>query len=238
MSDLSTGEGVTIDVGVDPIGQVTAGDVPRSDAFRPIDTGLRRAIDLVVAFVLLVLASPLLLVTTLAIRFDSPGPALFRQVRVGRHGRHFEIYKFRGMYVDAQQRFPDMYAYQYSPEEIPSLRFHPDNDPRITRVGAFIRRTSLDELPNLVNVIKGDMSLVGPRPEIPEMIHYYGEATGLLLTVKPGVTSLPKVTGRDQLTFAETLALDLEYVRSRSLLLDLKILVRTANTLFADGWAS
>src|ERR1700674_1960767 len=135
MSDLSSSEGVAIDVGVAPIGQVTAGDSPRSVASSHVDTGLRRALDIVVAFVLLVLALPLLLVTALAIRFDSPGPALFRQVRVGRRGRHFEIYKFRGMYVDAQERFPEMYAYQYSPEEISSLRFHPDNDPRITRVG-------------------------------------------------------------------------------------------------------
>ena len=230
-------EGVAGEATIEAVGEVRRPLVAEPAASRRPYRAAVRALDIVLGVVSLVLASPILLVLALAVRLDSPGPALFKQARVGRGGREFTLWKFRGMYVDAAQRWPEMYAYKYSPEEVPTLRFHPDVDPRITRVGAFIRRTSLDELPNLVNVVKGDMSLVGPRPEIPEMMPYYGDAAALLLSVKPGVTSLPKVTGRDQLTFSETLALDLDYVRSRSLSLDLRILGRTALTLLRDGWA-
>jgi lipopolysaccharide/colanic/teichoic acid biosynthesis glycosyltransferase len=135
------------------------------------------------------------------------------------------------MYADAHERWPELEEHNYSVEELPDLLFHPRHDPRVTRVGRFIRRTSLDELPNLWNVFKGDMSLVGPRPEIPEMIPYYGDAAPIILSVKPGVTSLAKVTGRDELTFKQTLALDLEYIERRSLRLDLKIMLATAATV-------
>jgi lipopolysaccharide/colanic/teichoic acid biosynthesis glycosyltransferase len=159
---------------------------------------------------------------------------LFRQQRLGRGGVPFVLYKFRGMFDDAQERWPELYRYDYSPEELRELRFHPQRDPRVTRVGRFIRRTSLDELPNLWNVLKGDMSLVGPRPEIPEMIPYYGTAAAIILAVKPGVTSIAKVTGRDELTFSKTLALDLQYVERRSLRLDLKVMLATVATVIVQ----
>ena len=110
-------------------------------------------------------------------------------------------------------------------------RFHPRFDPRVTRVGRVLRATSIDELPNLVNVLKGDMHLVGPRPEIPEMLHFYEGDAQLVFSVKPGVTSLPKVSGRDELTFEETVAMDLRYLRERSLLLDARILFSTVGTV-------
>jgi lipopolysaccharide/colanic/teichoic acid biosynthesis glycosyltransferase len=135
------------------------------------------------------------------------------------------------MYVDARERWPDLYEYAYSREEIQTLRFHPDADPRVTRMGRFLRRTSLDELLNFWNVLKGDMSVVGPRPEIPELMPYYGAEAGLILSVKPGVTSLAKVSGRDELTFAESLAKEIEYIRGRSLRLDLKIMAATVATV-------
>jgi lipopolysaccharide/colanic/teichoic acid biosynthesis glycosyltransferase len=166
-----------------------------------------------------------------AVRLESEGPAIFHQLRLGRDGVPFRFYKFRGMYVDAKERWPELEEHNYSDEELPDLLFHPKHDPRVTRVGRFIRRTSLDELPNLWNVFRGDMSVVGPRPEIPEMIPYYGDAAPIILSVKPGVTSLAKVTGRDELTFSKTLALDLEYVERRSLRLDLKIIFATAATV-------
>jgi lipopolysaccharide/colanic/teichoic acid biosynthesis glycosyltransferase len=175
----------------------------------------------------LTLVSPLLIGVAIAIRLDSKGPALFRQVRLGRHGRPFTFYKFRGMYLDSRERFPELYAYRYSAEQIRDLHIHAADDPRVTRVGRFIRRTSLDELPNLINVVRGEMSLVGPRPEIPEMIPYYGEAAREVLSVKPGVTSLAKLVGRDHLNFTDTLALDVEYVRTRSLAMDSRILLAT-----------
>jgi lipopolysaccharide/colanic/teichoic acid biosynthesis glycosyltransferase len=185
---------------------------------------------LLAAFGLLVIG-PLLAAIAIAVRLDSKGPAFFRQARLGRDGRPFTFWKFRGMYVDARTRFPDLYDYRYAPEEIRNLRFHPREDPRVTRVGRFLRRTSLDELPNLVNVVLGDMSLVGPRPEIPEMIPYYGDAAGRILSVRPGITSLAKCFGRDDITFEETLALDLRYVSERSFALDLRLLFGTVLTV-------
>lgn len=188
---------------------------------------IKRLIDVAGATVGLIVASPVLLAAAVAIRLESRGPAIFRQTRIGQFGQPFTLCKFRGMYVDARERFPEMYAYRYDADEVETLVFHPAQDPRVTRAGRFLRRTSIDELPNLWNVLKGDMSLVGPRPEIPEMLPYYGDALDEIVSVKPGVTSLAKAYGRDELTFAETLALDLEYVRRRSLMLDLRILGRT-----------
>jgi lipopolysaccharide/colanic/teichoic acid biosynthesis glycosyltransferase len=183
--------------------------------------------DRVLAGIGLVLIAPLLAAIALAIRLDSPGPAFFRQSRVGRYGRTFTFWKFRGMAVDARQRFPELYDYDYTAEEVRDLRFHPGEDPRVTRVGRFLRRTSLDELPNLINVVLGDMSLVGPRPEIPELLPYYGVAGTEILSVRPGITSLAKLVGRDNITFEETLELDRRYVRERSLALDFRLLLGT-----------
>ena len=192
---------------------------------------VRRSFDIAISASALVITAPLLLVIVIAIRLESPGPAVFRQARVGRNGRPFTFYKFRGMFTNAFERWPELYAYEYSADEIGDLYFHPRVDPRVTRVGRFLRATSLDELLNFWNVLRGDMAVVGPRPEIPEMIRYYGEAAAVVLSVKPGVTSLAKVTGRDELTFAETLRLDLEYVERRSLTLDLKIVAATLLTV-------
>ncbi len=188
---------------------------------------VKDALDRVLAAIGLLLVSPVLLAVAAAVKLDSPGPAFFRQTRIGRGGRPFTFWKFRGMYVDARERFPKLYDYAYSAEEVQTLRFHPGEDPRVTRVGRFIRRTSLDELPNLLNVVLGDMSLVGPRPEIPELMPYYGRAARLVLSVKPGITSLAKLVGRDNITFQETLDLDLRYIRERSLRADLGILLGT-----------
>ena len=196
--------------------------------YTPLGELVKAVSDRVLAALGLVLISPLLALIALAVRLDSPGPALFRQSRVGRGGRPFTFWKFRGMYVDARARFPQLYDYSYSQAEIQELRFHPDQDPRVTRIGRFVRRTSLDELPNLINVVLGDMSLVGPRPEIPELLPYYGAAAAEILSVRPGITSLAKLVGRDDLTFEETLALDRRYLRERSLALDLRLLFGTA----------
>jgi lipopolysaccharide/colanic/teichoic acid biosynthesis glycosyltransferase len=192
---------------------------------------VRRLLDVTVAAALLVLLSPVIVLLGLLIRATSRGPAVFRQVRLGQGGRPFVFYKFRGMYVDAQERWPELYEYSYQPEELRTLRFHPDRDPRVTPIGRFLRRTSLDEILNFWNVLKGEMSLVGVRPEIPELIPYYGEHAAAILSLKPGITSLAKVTGRDELTFTETLDLDVEYVRRRSLRLDAKILGATVMTV-------
>lgn len=187
----------------------------------------QRAIDLVVSVILLVLTLPIVLFLTVLIRLDSRGPAVFRQRRLGRDGKLFVFYKFRTMYVDARERFPDLYSYEYTPDEIESMRFKLPYDPRNTRVGRWLRRTSLDELPNLLNVLKGDMSLVGPRPEIPEMLQYYRWDQLPKFEVRPGVTGLAQVSGRNILRFQETIDADLRYVATRSLGQDIRILFRT-----------
>ena len=183
-----------------------------------------RIFSVVVALLVLIVALPIILALIVAIRLDSPGPAVFRQQRLGCGARPFQFYKFRTMHVDARRRFPELYAYRYSDEELQTLRFKLQEDPRLTRVGTWLRRTSLDELPNLFNVLKGDMNLVGPRPEIPEMLPYYTPAQMAKWSVLPGVTGLAQVYGRAFLRFQDTIAYDLKYVATQSFLLDLKVL--------------
>jgi lipopolysaccharide/colanic/teichoic acid biosynthesis glycosyltransferase len=203
---------------------------PESTLRRPSegDDRWRRALDVTVAATGLVLTAPVLALAALALYVESPGPVLFRQPRMGRHGRPFELLKLRGMWHDARERFPELYDYRR--QEVrrdATYFFHQQEDPRITPVGRFLRRYSIDELPNLVNVLRGDMALVGPRPEIPELAYLYGDSLPRLLSVLPGVTGLAKASGRDTLSFAETLELELRYVERRSLALDLRILGRT-----------
>lgn len=186
-----------------------------------------RALEIAVASVLLVLTLPLMLLVALIVRLDSPGPVVFRQVRIGRDGRLFRFAKFRTLYVDARERWPHLYAYCYTADEVAALHFKLKNDPRVTRVGRWLRKSTLDELPNLWNVLVGDVALVGPRPEIPEMLPYYDDRTLAKFSVRPGVTGLAQVRGRGDLSFRDTVALDVEYVHTRSLRLDIEILVRT-----------
>lgn len=188
---------------------------------------VKRAIDLVGALVLLAVFAPVIVVLAVAIRLDSPGPAIFSQQRVTRAGRHFTFYKFRTMHVDARERFPDLYAYDFADTDLDSAYYKLADDPRNTRVGRWLRRTTLDELPNLFNVIKGDLSLVGPRPDLPELVRHYRPEELACLFTKAGLTGLAQVSGRSLLTFGERLTLDLRYVAHQTLLLDLRILVRT-----------
>jgi lipopolysaccharide/colanic/teichoic acid biosynthesis glycosyltransferase len=197
---------------------------------------LTRALEICVAATALVLLSPVMLWVAWVIRRGTPGPALFRQQRVGQGFRVFTFYKFRTMYVDAREQFAHLYEYNYSPEEIQALQFKAEEDPRVTPQGKWLRFSTLDELPNFWNVLKGDMALVGPRPEIPEMLPYYQGESRMKFSVRPGITGLAQISGRGRLKFLETLAYDLEYVRNRSFLLDLKILVLTVvKMLRADG---
>ncbi len=185
--------------------------------------GLKRLVDLVLAGLGLLVTLPLWLGVMLAIRFDSPGPAIFTQERVGLHGRRFRFHKFRSMYVDAEQRLSEVLARN----EIDGPVFKMRNDPRVTKVGAFLRRTSLDELPQLINVLRGEMSLVGPRPPLPREVEKYRPADSVRLAVKPGLTCLWQIRGRSEVGFDQWMEFDREYVNNMSLWLDLQILVRT-----------
>jgi lipopolysaccharide/colanic/teichoic acid biosynthesis glycosyltransferase len=178
---------------------------------------LSRAFDLLVAGVLLVLSSPLLAAAVVAIRLESKGPAFYRQRRVGRHGEPFELWKLRTMVPGAEAMGAGIYVLE--------------GDPRITRIGRLLRRFSLDELPNLFNVIRGDLAIVGPRPTIQEQVDRYTDRQRRRLEVKPGITGWAQVNGRTSLPWPERIELDVWYVEHRSLWLDLKILVKTARML-------
>jgi lipopolysaccharide/colanic/teichoic acid biosynthesis glycosyltransferase len=191
----------------------------------------KRLLDVVVGSALLVASSPLILLLAIITRLDSSGPALFRQQRVGRGGELFTFYKCRTMYVDAKERWPELYDYRYETSEFEKLHYKHADDPRLTRVGRVLRRTSFDELPNLINVVKGELSLVGPRPELPEYALLYDEQQRAKFGVKPGATGLAVVQGRNMLSVAETIKADLEYVRRRSLRLDIEILWRTVSAI-------
>ena len=160
------------------------------------------------------------------IRLDSPGPAIFRQPRVTVGGRVFTFYKFRTMWVDARERFPALYDYRASTAS-GEVFYKLADDPRCTRVGRWLRRTTVDELPNLVNVLRGDMSLVGPRPELPELLGQYRNEDLALLLTKAGVTGLAQIAGRSLLTVRERITIDLRYLAQQTVLLDLRILAHT-----------
>jgi exopolysaccharide biosynthesis polyprenyl glycosylphosphotransferase len=201
-------------------------DPPRSTM------AMKRAVDLFVsAFVLLVL-SPLLALIALAILLDTGRPVLFRQRRAGQEGRPFTMVKFRTMVVGAEQQLPELI--DLASLDQPAFKIR--DDPRVTRVGRFLRRTSLDELPQLINVLRGDMSLVGPRPEELAIVELYDERQRGRLAVKPGVTGPMQVYGRSDLTFEERLAMERDYLDNLSLLTDLAILLRTPRAIVrGDG---
>jgi lipopolysaccharide/colanic/teichoic acid biosynthesis glycosyltransferase len=176
-----------------------------------------RALDVTVAVAALALAAPLLAIAAVAIRLESRGPVLYRQRRVGRGGQPFELWKLRTMVPRAETMGAGVYVLE--------------GDPRITRVGRLLRRFSLDELPNLVNVLKGDMAIVGPRPTVQEQVDRYTDRQRCRLEVKPGITGWAQVNGRTSLPWPERIELDVWYVEHRSLWLDLRILAKTARML-------
>jgi len=149
----------------------------------------------------------------------------------------FRFVKFRTLYADARERFPELYAYRYTPEQLNDLKFKVDADPRVTRCGNWLRRTSLDELPNFWNVLTGDMALVGPRPEIPEMLPYYRGEMLLKFSVRPGVTGPAQISGRGRLTFFDTVAYDVDYARKRSFLYDVKVILTTIRKVVVQDGA-
>jgi lipopolysaccharide/colanic/teichoic acid biosynthesis glycosyltransferase len=182
---------------------------------------IRRCVDLVVATTVLVLSAPFLALAVVAIRLESRGGAIYRQRRVGLRGHEFDVLKLRTMVDGAEQ--------------IGAGLLVADGDERITRVGALLRRTSLDELPNLLNVVRGEMSLIGPRPTVPSQVAHYDDRQRGRLAVKPGITGWAQVNGRASLPWSQRIEMDLFYIEHRSLALDLRILARTARVLFGGG---
>jgi exopolysaccharide biosynthesis polyprenyl glycosylphosphotransferase len=193
----------------------------------------KRAIDIVVSAAGIVVLAPLMVVIALLVRLDSRGPALFKQLRAGRRGEPFRIIKFRTMCHDAERRISEVVSVDELEEPMYKLR----RDPRVTRVGRILRHTSLDEIPQLLNVLRGDMSLVGPRPEELWLVARYSETERFRLAMRPGITGPMQVHGRGELTFQERVAVEREYVENYSLRKDVRIMLRTASAIFRASGA-
>jgi lipopolysaccharide/colanic/teichoic acid biosynthesis glycosyltransferase len=211
--------------GYGTIEECSRGRAPREGLLhgRLYRTYVKRPVDVVGSLLGLVLLSPLFLVIAILIRLDSPGPILFRQVRIGKEGRRFWFFKFRSMVENAEEMKETLLHLN----ELEGPVFKISEDPRVTPIGRFLRRTSLDELPQLLNVLGGQMSLVGPRPPLPCEVEKYEGWQRDKLSVLPGITCLWQISGRNHIGFTEWMRLDIEYIRRQSLGLDLKILART-----------
>lgn len=190
----------------------------------------KRVFDIVAATSVLVLLSPLLLIVVLSIKLTSRGKVLYVQERNGYQGRIFKMYKFRSMVMNADKLIGEL----ESKNEAQGPMFKIKDDPRVTKIGRFIRKTSIDEIPQLLNIIKGDMTLVGPRPPLPTEVAKYESWQKLRLSVKPGLTGLWQISGRSNVGFEEMVRMDLRYIRERSLLYDMKIIIKTIPAIFGS----
>jgi len=192
----------------------------------------KRIMDIVIAIIGLILSSPVIAILWVCIKLEDPkAPAFFRQERIGLGGKPFIMYKLRSMVANAEEILPKLLHHN----EVSGHMFKMKHDPRITRIGRFIRKTSLDELPQLWNVLKGDMSLVGPRPPLPREVAQYTDYHRRRLAVQPGCTGLWQVSGRNHVGFEEMVELDLKYIRERNLLMDIKIMCKTLLVFFGKG---
>ena len=196
---------------------------------------LKRIIDIIGSLLGLIILMPIFIVVAILIKIEDPkGKIIFKQTRNGKNGNTFQMYKFRSMVHNAEELLNSL----KDKNEMNGPVFKIKEDPRITNIGKFIRKTSIDELPQLVNVLKGDMSLVGPRPPIPTEVMQYNEYQFKRLSVKPGITCIWQVSGRNDIDFDEWVELDLKYIRERSILLDLKLIFMTIPALLGDKHAS
>ena len=191
---------------------------------------IKRLIDIICSFMGLLAFSPLFIIIAIIIKFTSKGPVFFSQKRVGKYGREFDMYKFRSMVVNAEELKEKLAAQN----EMSGPMFKMKDDPRVTKVGKFIRKTSIDELPQLWNVLKGDMSLVGPRPSLPKEVAQFEDWMHKRLEVKPGLTCYWQVSGRNNIDFEDWMKLDVKYVKERNLWIDIKLIFKTVGVLFGD----
>lgn len=194
---------------------------------------LKRVLDTTIALIGLIVLSPFLIIVSILIKYDSPGSILFKQERVGLYGKSFKMWKFRSMVSNAEDKRE---ALEANNEMVAGILFKIKDDPRITKVGSFIRKTSIDELPQLFNVLKGDMSLVGPRPPLPNEVREYRRSDCRRLEALPGITCEWQVSGRSNIPFDQQVELDVNYIRNQSLWLDLTLILKTIPAvLFARG---
>lgn len=201
---------------------------------KPVYDFFKRLFDIVCSFFSIILLSWLFIILFAVIRLTSKGPAIFVHKRVGKNGQEIGIYKFRSMVINAEDMIKD-----FTPEQKAEFEknFKLENDPRVTKIGKFLRKTSLDELPQLFNILKGDLSIVGPRPVTEAETEFYGNYRDLLLSVKPGLTGLWASNGRSNTTYSRRKAMEIYYVKNRSFLLDLKIIFKTVISVFKSEGA-
>ncbi|CAM2880057.1 sugar transferase [Clostridium sporogenes] len=195
---------------------------------------IKKIIDLLGSIIGLILLSPILIITAIAIKLDSKGPVFFIQERVGKNEQTFDMYKFRSMVIDAEER---LYKLK-DKNEMSGPMFKMKDDPRITKIGRFIRKTSIDELPQLFNVLKGEMSLVGPRPNLPREVIKFTDYQKNKFLAKPGLTCYWQVMGRNNIDFEDWIELDIKYIRKRNTWEDIKLIFKTVGVLFGDDNAS
>ncbi|MEO0074947.1 MAG: exopolysaccharide biosynthesis polyprenyl glycosylphosphotransferase, partial [candidate division WOR-3 bacterium] len=192
----------------------------------------KRVFDLLIAFLMILICIPLFIIISILIKLSSSGPIFHIQQRVGKDNKLFRCYKFRTMYLDAQRRLEKLFEQNPHTKVEWERYLKITNDPRVTKIGKFLRRSSLDELPQLFNVIKGEMSLVGPRPYLPNEVENRRKEISLITKVRPGITGLWQVSGRSQLTFEERMRLDEYYVKNWTIWLDAVIMIKTIKVLF------
>ena len=197
------------------------GEVTRGTTFYLI---VKRTIDILGALIGLVLLSPIILIVAIAIKLDSKGPIIFGHTRKGLHGKDIKVYKFRTMYENSQEIFNNFTKEQ---KEEFYKKFKLENDPRVTKIGDFLRRTSIDELPQLINILNGSMSIVGPRPIVQKEIDLYGDYANKLFSVVPGLTGYWQANGRSDTTYEERIKMDMYYIDNRGFWLDFKIIIKT-----------
>lgn len=195
---------------------------------KKLQFALKRLIDIILSIIGIIILSPIYLIVIIAIKLDSKGPSIFKQIRVGKDGKDFTIYKFRTMIVQAESKR----ELNIDPNDLENFVFQSKSDNRITKLGNFLRSSSLDEIPQLFNVLFGQMSLVGPRPEIPEVVNYYPESYRQRFLVLPGITGLAQISGRGEIELGKTISYDLKYIMDFSLALDIKILFLTVLSVF------
>lgn len=191
---------------------------------------VKRIIDFIGSLIGIIVLSPLMAITAIAIKLESEGPIIFAQERVGQNGIIFKMYKFRSMVVNAEELLDKL----KNKNEMSGPMFKIKEDPRITRVGKFIRKTSIDELPQLFNVLKGEMSLVGPRPNLPREVIHFTEYQKTKLIAKPGLTCYWQVMGRNSIDFEDWMKLDVKYIEERNTWIDIKLIFKTVKVLFGD----
>ena len=213
-----------MDANIQNVKELTKIEIDNMEIKGKIYRAFKRIVDIILGCIGLVLLSPVFLILAICIKIDSKGPVIFAHKRIGKNGKEFNMYKFRSMYENAEEMIENFNEEQKREWQ---ENFKLENDPRITKVGKFLRKTSLDELPQIVNIIKGDLSIIGPRPIVDEELEKYGENKEKFLSITPGLTGYWQANGRSNTTYEERMQMELYYIDNQSLLLDIKIFFKT-----------